>query len=233
METIAIIPARGGSKGIPRKNIVDLAGKPLLAYSIEAIKKSKAVRKIIVSTDDAEIAEIAKKYGAEVPFMRPAELAQDDTPARAVIDHAIKWVLENTFIRPEYILLAEATSPFIKSQQIDFLLDLMISKKADSGITMIPVPRMYHPYHIRKIGEDGFLELNDKEMHYTHPTRQSDPPRYAHGNMWWFRTDMFLKERKIEAGKAVGLEIDEISAWDINDKMNLEIARYFQAHGIN
>lgn len=225
METLAIIPARGGSKSIPKKNIVNLGGKPLIYYAIEAIKKSEIITKIIVSTDDEEIASVARQYGAEVPFMRPKELAEDSTPGRFVIDHAVRWVLKNTNLKPEYILTVQPTSPFIKPEQIRQLLDLVVSKKADSGITMIPVPRMYHPYHIRKIREDGFLELNDKEMHYAHPTRQSDPPRYAHGNMWWFKTEMFLREGKVEAGKAVCMEIDFVSAWDINDETDLEIAR--------
>lgn len=230
METLAIIPARGGSKSIPKKNIVDLGGKPLIYYAIDAIKKSKSVKRIIVSTDDKEIAEIARKNGADVPFIRPKELAEDAAPTLPVIQHALSWLSEKEHYTPDYILLAEPTAPFMKSSQIDELLYLVISKKADSGITMISLPRMYHPYHLRKIGENGFLELNDKEMHYAHRTRQSDPPRYAHGNIWWFKTDTFLREGRIEAGKAVGLEIDFVSAWDINDETDLEIARCLMAN---
>ena len=93
-KVVAIIPARGGSKGVPRKNIRDLAGKPLIAYTIEVAKKSRYIDSIIVSTDDEEIAKIARNYGADVPFIRPIELAEDETPTLPVIQHAVKFLEE-------------------------------------------------------------------------------------------------------------------------------------------
>ena len=95
LKAVGLIPARGGSKGIPHKNIQELAGRPLISYTIEAASKSKVLNRIIVSTDDTRIAEIAKSYGAEVPFLRPTELAKCDTPGILVIQHAIKYLEEH------------------------------------------------------------------------------------------------------------------------------------------
>lgn len=226
METVAIIPARGGSKSIPKKNIVDLGGKPLIVYAIEAMKRSRSVKRIIVTTDNEEIATIAKRFGAEVPFMRPKELAEDSTPTNPVIMHALLWLERNEKYRPEYVLLIQPTEPFVKSEQIDALYELVVSKKADSGITMIPVPRVFHPYHVRRLTEEGYLEFDNAEMHYKHPNRQSDPKRFAFGNLYWFRRDAFIREGKIEVGKRVGLEIDPVSAHDINTPTDFEFARF-------
>lgn len=224
-KTLAIVPARGGSKGIPKKNIADLGGQPLISYVLKAIKASKNVDRLIVSTDDQEIASVAKTFGAEVPFMRPAELAQDNSPSIPVLEHALKWLEDNEGYKPDFVLLIQPTEPFVKTEQIDKLFDLVISGGADSGITMIPVPRVFHPYHVRRVEADGSLEFDQPELHYSHPNRQSDPKRYAFGNLYWFKRDLFLKEKRIEVGKRVGLEIDPESAHDINNPFDLEIAR--------
>lgn len=226
LKTLAIIPARGGSKSIPHKNIYPLAGKPLIYYALQAVKKSRYVGRVIVSTDNKKIAATAKRYEAEVPFMRPAELALDTTPTILVVEHALKWLEENEKYKPEYILLVQPTEPFVKTEHIDKLFELVFYKKADSGITMIRVPRIFHPYHIRHLSNDGFLKFDNSALHYAHPTRQSDPPRYAFGNIYWFRRGVFLKEKKIEVGKRVGLEINSLSAHDINEKSDLVLAEF-------
>lgn len=224
-QTLCIIPARGGSKSIPKKNIVDLGGKPLISYVIEAAKKSGIVDRIVCTTDDEGIAKVARQYGAETPFLRPAELAQDDTPSLPVIEHALVWLEENEGNKPEYVLLLQPTDPFVMPRQIKDVFDLMLKKGADSGITMEAVPRTHHPYHVRHVTDDGYVEFIDQENHYTHPNRQSDPKRYGFANLYWFRRDAFLREKKIEVGKRVGVEIDPVTAHDINESFDLEIAR--------
>lgn len=223
--TVAIIPARGGSKSIPYKNIVDLGGKPLIAYSIEALKKSRVVERIIVSTDDKKIREVALRYGAEAPFVRPKNLAQDTTPTIPVIQHALLWLEKHENYKPEFVILAQPTEPFLKTAHVDSLFALMRKKKADSGITMVAVGRTHHPYHVRVISSGGFLDFENPELHYAHPQRQMDPKRYAFGNLYCFRRDLFLKELKIEVGKRVGFEISPAHAHDINTFFDLEIAR--------
>ena len=103
-EVLAIIPARGGSKGIPRKNLRDFAGAPLIAYSIVAALQAELVTRVIVSTDDHEIAEVARAWGAEAPFMRPAQFAQDDTTDLPVFEHALQWLRENQDYHPEIVI---------------------------------------------------------------------------------------------------------------------------------
>jgi len=108
---IAIIPARGGSKGVPRKNIKDLNGKSLVAYSIEEAKKSKYIDRIVVSTEDEEIARVSEKLGAEVPYLRPQELAGDDSPTVDCVVHMINWLKVNENYIPEYVCVLQCTSP--------------------------------------------------------------------------------------------------------------------------
>ncbi len=116
---VAIIPARGGSRGLPRKNIRLLAGKPLIAYSIEAAEASPMVDRVLVSTDDAEIAEVARQWGAEVPFLRPAELAQDHTPTEPVLQHAVEWLEQVDHYRVDIVVYLQPTDIFRKRTMID------------------------------------------------------------------------------------------------------------------
>jgi len=225
MKNLAILPARGGSKSIPKKNITNLNGRPLISYSLGAVKKSKYVGRIVVSTDDEEIARVAREYGAETPFMRPKEFSGDLASGISVISHALRWLEGKENYKPEYVLFIQPTSPFVRTDQINKLFEMILEKKADSGITMVEVPRVFHPYHIRKLTPEGFLEFDNEEMHYKHPARQMDPKRFAFGSIYWFKRDAFLRENKLEAGKRVGMLIDNLSAFDINDPGDLEIAK--------
>ena len=116
---IAIIPARGNSKSIPRKNIREFAGYPLIAYSLTAAHRSHFINRIIVSTDNEEIANVSRGYGAEVPFMRPAELALDDTTDYPVFKHALQWLATNENYHPDFVVHLRATSPLYPKQLID------------------------------------------------------------------------------------------------------------------
>lgn len=148
---LAIIPARGGSKGLPRKNIKVLAGKPLVAYTIENALKNKYLDKVIVSTDDKEIAEISRKYGAEVPFLRPKKYARDFSPASDLIRHAIRW-FEKKGEYFDIIVYLEPTSPLRKEKDIDDAIELFIKNidKADSLVSVGEV-HLESPYIMKKI----------------------------------------------------------------------------------
>jgi CMP-N,N'-diacetyllegionaminic acid synthase len=224
--TVAIIPARGGSKSIPKKNIVPLCGMPLIGHVIRALRDASSVQRIVVSTDDKEIAAIAVSHGAEVPFMRPAHLSTDTTSGIDPIMHAVEWLRDNESHMPEYVVVVQPTSPFVTSAQIDAVYERMIQDNADSGITVVPVPRIFHPYHIRTMDASGHLSFVSEQEHYAHPTRQSDPPYFAFGNVYWVRSALLLLEQKLEVGKRVGVPIDAISAFDINDAHDLEIASH-------
>lgn len=222
---LGIITARGGSKGIKDKNIVDFGGRPLISYSINALKEAGFIDRIVCTTDSKKIANVARQYGAETPFLRPKKLAEDTTSTIPVITHALEWLAKNEGYKPDYVVLMQPTEPFVKPEHIRDVLQLMIEKKADSGITMVPLPRTNHPYHVRRLTNNGYLEFDNEELHYAHPYRQLDPKRYAFGNLYLFKRDAFLKEQKVEVGKRVGVEIDPVSAHDINNQIDLEIAR--------
>ncbi len=127
-EVLAIIPARGGSKGIPRKNIRDFAGYPLIAYSIVAATQSNVVTRTIVSTDDEEIAAVAREWGAETPFLRPAEFAQDNTTDLPVFQHALKWLKENENYQPDVVVQLRPTSPVRPISCVDDAVNLLLSR---------------------------------------------------------------------------------------------------------
>src|SRR3989344_2196891 len=133
-DILGIIPARGGSKVIPRKNIKPFLGKPLIVWAIAALKESGVVSRIIVSTDDDEIASVARAYGAEVPFMRPAELAEDSTPTLPVLVHALSWLKENEGYTPEYVVLFEPTSAGKRPFHIREVVETLLQTGADSAI---------------------------------------------------------------------------------------------------
>ncbi|MDA3909473.1 MAG: pseudaminic acid cytidylyltransferase [Sulfurimonas sp.] len=136
---VAIIPARGGSKRIPRKNIKDFFGKPLIAYSIETALKSKLFDKVIVSTDDEEIARIAKKYGAEVPFMRPKELSDDFTGVGAAVGHALKWLKENGQDYDFYCLIY-ATAPLMQTKYLIEGFEQLKNSDASKALSVTSMP---------------------------------------------------------------------------------------------
>jgi CMP-N,N'-diacetyllegionaminic acid synthase len=123
-EIIGLITARGGSKSIPRKNIKMLAGKPLIAWTIEAAQKSKDLSRIVVSTDDTEIADVARQWGAEVPFIRPEELARDGSSSISAVLHTVHWLDENEGYCPDYIMLLQPTSPFRTTEDIQKSIEL-------------------------------------------------------------------------------------------------------------
>ena len=155
MIILAIIPARGGSKGVPRKNIRPLGGKPLIAHTIEVALKTKEIGRVIVSTDDEEIRMVALGYGAEVPFLRPKELAQDDTPDRHYLVHALDWLRVNEHYIPDVVLLLRPTSPFRRVEHIERVLVMMKTMKADSIRTVTLVEGTQHPYWMYHLDDAG------------------------------------------------------------------------------
>ena len=155
MKVLGIIPARGGSKRIPKKNIRILAGKPLISHTIEAALKSKHINRLIVSTDDDEIARVAEKFGAEVPFLRPASLAQDDTPDQPVFQHALEALKEQDNYEPDIVLHLRPTTPLKTPQTIDKVIEKMRETKADIVRTMTPVEGVHHPYWMYSLSENG------------------------------------------------------------------------------
>lgn len=175
----AIIPARGGSKGIPRKNIVPVADKPLIAHSIEHAKASQYIDRVIVSTDDQEIARVAESCGAEVPFLRPDELAEDHVLDWPVFVHALTWLKDYDHYAPEIVVHLRPTSPLRLPQQIDAAIQQLADHPDADSVRSVSVPSQ-HPYRMFAIGEDGFLTPL-LQTPYSEPyllRRQDLPPVY-------------------------------------------------------
>lgn len=190
---LGIITARGGSKGIPRKNITLLAGKPLIAWTIEAAFESDCLDRVVVSTDNAEIAQVCRDCRAEVPFMRPVELAQDDSPHMDVIIHAVEWMMSHENYSPDYVMLLQPTSPLRTAEDIDAAVALALQRAADGVVSVSEAPA--HPYLIKRITEKGSLvDFVDTPKGYL--PRQSFPPAYVvNGAIYLGRREVLLQRR--------------------------------------
>ena len=156
-KVLALIPARGGSKGIPRKNVMIIGGKPLIAHSIEQALSSRCVTRTIVSTDDAEIAQVAKQWGAEVPFIRPAEYAQDLSPDIDVFRHALLWLQEQEGYSPDLVVHLRPTGPVRRVELIDQVIDLLDSHPDVDAVRSVSLA-IQSPYKMWRILPSGEME---------------------------------------------------------------------------
>ena len=156
VEVLALIPARGGSKSIPRKNIESFAGRPLIAYSVAAGLAARRVDRVVVSTDDEAIAAIARRYGAETPFLRPAEYSQDETPDLPVFRHALQWLAEHEGYLPEVIVQLRPTSPFRRVRHIDRAVELLLERPEADAVRTVCIP-FQNPFKMWRIDADGFM----------------------------------------------------------------------------
>ncbi len=192
---LGIIPARGGSKGIPGKNIRMLGGKPLIYYAARAARESGLVDRLILTTDSAEIAEVGKGLGIEVPFIRPANLAQDGTPMFPVIDHTVQFV-ESQGWQPDIILLLQPTAPLRQTEHLQAAVKLLTETKCDSVASVVEVPQHYAPDFVLKLEEGKlkpFLEGGEKVTR-----RQDTRAAYSRdGTIYAFWRDVFIHKRSI------------------------------------
>jgi CMP-N,N'-diacetyllegionaminic acid synthase len=204
---LAIVPARGGSKGVPRKNVLELTpGRTLLHYVAEAARNATRVNRVILSTDDEEIARVGREAGLEVPFMRPRELATDQTPMLPVLRHAIDQVVAGGWT-PEYVVLLQPTSPCRRPEHIDDAVSLLITEGADSVVSVVEVPKHLSPDYVMKIA-DGRLQPFLPEG--ARVTRRQDvrPAYYRDGTVYAFRRDTIERCGDIYGQRCVPLLID-------------------------
>ncbi len=190
---VAIIPARGGSKRIPRKNIKDFCGKPMIAWSIEAARQSERFARIVVSTDDPEIAEIAVQWGAEVPFMRPAALSDDHTGTLPVIHHATEWFIQQN--EPaEHVCCIYATAPFITPTDIQKGLEILIATGSDYAFSVTSYP--FPIQRAIRVTPNGRVEMFNPEM-FDRRSQDLEEAFHDAGQFYWGRADAWLAEKKI------------------------------------
>ena len=221
-EILAIIPARGGSKGIPRKNIRDFAGYPLIAYSIAAGLKSELVTRVIVSTDDNEIAAVSREYGAETPFMRPSVFAEDNTTDLPVFEHALKWLAENEDYHPDVVVQLRPTSPIRPPSCVDDAIRILLSHpEADSVRGVVPAGQNPHKMWRLPDGENApmqnLLDVEGIAEPFNAP-RQSLPPIYWQtGHVDAIRPRAILKQKSMTGEKIFPLMIDPDYTVDIDN----------------
>jgi CMP-N,N'-diacetyllegionaminic acid synthase len=218
---LAIIPARGGSKGLPGKNIAPLAGKPLIAHTIDAARSARSIQRIIVSTESPEIADIARCYGAEVPFLRPPELAQDETPTLPVMQHVLTALEATERFVPEIIVLLQPTSPLRLADDIDRAVAMLEETGADSVVSLCPAE--YHPAWMKRLDRDRVLSFLEGGPEYTR--RQDMPPVYRlNGAIYVTRRRVLLEENRILGLDTRALIMDAESSVDIDTPLDLKVA---------
>lgn len=224
---LAVVGARSGSKNIPDKNIKPLFGKPLIAWIIEAGKKSKYINKLIVSTDSEEYAKIAKEYGAEVPFIRPAELAQDSTPDFDFLYHAAIWMRDNAGYQADIILRLPPTTPLCTAEHIDTCVELLINdEKADSSRAITKVSK--HPYKMWKIEDDTIVPFLSEKFtgikNAHNMPRQSFPEAYQHVDVIALRWNTLVEKKEMAGSRVLYHVILKEEAIDIDSPEDFLLA---------
>ena len=228
MKITAIIPARGGSKSIKNKNIVDFCNKPLIAYSIEQALKSNYIDRVIVSTDSNVIANIAKQYGAEVPFIRPSELAQDDTLDLPVIKHCLDYLNTSERYIPNIVAHLRPTSPLRTSRMVDDAIQLLIENEKASSVRCVCEPAQ-NPFKMWTLEEDGFMQplINSKISEAYNQPRQSLPDvLWQNGYIDVMRYETICDSNSMTGEKILPLIVDSENIIDIDNHITLKLAEY-------
>lgn len=216
-KTLAIITARGGSKGLHRKNILDLCGKPVIAYSIEAALESRHLDRVIVSTEDEEIAAISRQFGAEVPFIRPQELATDAATHISVLQHAIGHMETEKAYLADAIVLLQPTSPLRTAKDIDAAIELFRATAADSVVSVAPTIYLIEEYPDGTLHPIMESQVGDFHRHY--PNRFFD----LNGAIYVVRTTEIMEHNRMLGARTFPYIMEKKRSLEIDDKEDLEI----------
>ena len=219
---LGLITARGGSKGVPKKNIKIVAGKHLIVWTIEAALKSPMLSRVVLSTDDKIIAEIGKNNNVEVPFLRPEILAKDNSPHIDVIFNAINWLIDNENWSPDYILLLQPTSPLRTCQDIDNVISMGIKKNADSVVSVSISQE--HPYKMKIINRAGkMIDYTDKPKGYL-PRQKLPDIYYENGALYLIKTKVLLEQKTLFPQNTIPYIMSEENSLDIDTEWDMILA---------
>jgi CMP-N-acetylneuraminic acid synthetase len=223
MRTLAIITARGGSKGIPRKNIKPLCGKPLLYYTAEAALAARRLSRVVLTTDDPEIAEVGRTCGLDVPFLRPKELAADDSPSLPTVQHAVGF-LEGQGDYYDAICLLQPTSPLRQAADIDACIELLEDSGADSVVTVLAVPVQFNPHKLYLQDDHGFLYLSTGRAEPI--VRRHDlPPAFRRdGSVYLTRRGVVMESHSLYGARVKGLLMKGDRSVDIDSPEDWQMA---------
>jgi len=226
MRVLGLIPARGGSKGVPRKNIRPLGGRPLIEYTIRAAQAAGRLTRLILSTDDEAIAEVGRRAGVGVPFLRPAELAGDSAPTLPVIQHAVRF-LEEQGDHFDAVCLLQPTNPFRGPEDIDACIDRLEDSGADAVVSVLPVPVEFNPHWVYEPGPDGWLHLSTGERSPI-PRRQELPQAFhREGSIYVTRRNVLMELNSMFGTRLLGyvmspdhtVNIDTVEDWQRAEAM--------------
>src|SRR3989338_4440741 len=222
---LGVITARGGSKGIPRKNIKELVGKPLIVYTIEATRGSKYLTRCLVSTDDKEIADVSRKHGADVPFMRPAELAQDKSTSMEVVQYVIKKLKDDFGEEYDYLMILQPTSPLRTSADIDECIKLAIQTGADSVMSMKELED-FSPKKVKRVEEGVIMPYFEEEGKES--SRRQDLAKMYKRNCAIYLTKTECIKRGDLFGKiSYAYLMPEERSVDINKPVDFDMAEFW------
>jgi CMP-N,N'-diacetyllegionaminic acid synthase len=223
MKILAVIPARGGSKGVPRKNVVKIDGMPLIGYTIKAALESKYFSDIVVSTDDLEIAEISKILGAQVPFIRPKNLASDEAQSAPVIEHALHFMESKKDVRYDAVMMLQPTSPLRTSRHIQESIDLFLSQECDSLVSVVSVGGN-HPFRMKRLVGNQLVNYIDQGFWDMRP-RQTLPDVYIrNGAIYLINRNVFVKCKQLIGSRCLGYVMSDIESSNIDTLIDLKIA---------
>jgi CMP-N-acetylneuraminic acid synthetase len=232
LRVLAVVPARGGSKGIPRKNLQLLGGKPLVVHAVETASAARVVSRVVCSTDDPEIAQVARAAGAEVPFLRPAELARDSSEDWPVFVHALDWLEQHEQWIPDLIVNLRPTSPLRRPRHVDEAVDLLLETGADS-VKAVCLARQ-HPHKMWLRQPDGFIEPFLKTPFRL--ARGPDVPRAQLEDVYWQNGVVDVTRREVvrDQGvmigrRVVGLVVAPADSVDIDTPLDLQLAELLLA----
>lgn len=219
---LMVITARGGSKSVPRKNLAPAGGKPLIWWTVAAAKGAAVSGRIIISTDDQEIATAVQNMGVEAPFLRPAELARDDTPGAASVVHAARWLEEHEGYRPDYVMHLQPTSPLRTAEDIDGAVDLAEHKAADAVVSVTLAAD--HPYWMKSVGPDGRMRdyvNQEKKVE----NRQALPEIFAlNGAIYLARREVLLEDGDFYGRDTYAYVMPEERSLDVDTPWDLHLA---------
>jgi CMP-N-acetylneuraminic acid synthetase len=228
---LGVVTARAGSKGLPGKNTKLLAGKPLVAYTIEAALASGVFDRLVISTDDERAASIARDLGCEVPFVRPPELSADDTPHLPVMIHAAEWLRDRERYEPEWTMILMPTSPLRQPRHIAECVDLAVRMRADAVVSVDEVPAHFHPLRTLAVDAEGWARLfvGDRPVRERPVRRQGMPPAWVfNGAIYLFRTALLFAAEPSLYGDRVaaypmappfGHNIDDAGDWAAAERL--------------
>lgn len=226
MRILGLIPARGGSKGVPGKNIKLLNGKPLLQFTTEIALESQYLTEVVLSSDDNQIITVAKKLGVQVPFTRPSVLAEDQTPTIDVVIHALEWYGKQTIFF-DAVCLLQVTSPFRTVEFLDKAISKFIDSGCDSLVTVQKVPHEYNPHWVFEVNPEGNLKIATGEEKIISRRQELPDAYHRDGNIYIMKTEVLLQQHSlygksisfIESPPELYVNIDTSADWEKTELM--------------